>query len=499
MASSSNDTSVGAKAIRFKGSGSHEFMIWLAEWKKYLVYQGVHQIILEGVDSQGKLHDSSSNFKVFEPDFFMNFHNTNVLKGRIEDYICVKELIGEEFPWMWGYYSGKQIRVGQVLWGSIPTEAPTYQDVLYALRSLDLIAADSAELPFHRLFVGQTQAELDARAVAKAALEVQAAAGDAVAHCQLLEYELSPSVYELHDNHRRITVSDANNVTSKIVEQRMLKLQIKNDDELIEDIELKTVLDARCSAFSHYVKVKLGSCLAAYDKELMEAQLASEKRAYKSNELSKKCLDCMALLGDIKHIPDAEEALKLKDYHRCFLAVDNFYMRSGGQDVGRFRKEAESFRIQPGQDLNSHLELMRTSIERWLNIEFMEQKSLQLGTKATSSDPCLNNGASMYILNHPEVAFDNSLDLSDAEILAKGKDSIILLSEAKRFTLYSDSVKSSPRFKSIVSTMHTEDESARTVKALLASLRNFELSTSGSEMLKEERQAHPSYKKEIKA
>jgi hypothetical protein len=63
----------------------------------------------------------------------------------------------------------------------------------------------------------------------------------------------------------------------------------------------------------------------------------------------------------------------------------------------------------------------------------MEQKSLELTATASSADPYLNHGASLFILNHPEVAFDNSLDLTDAEILAKGEPSIILLSEAKRF------------------------------------------------------------------
>ena len=61
----------------------------------------------------------------------------------------------------------------------------------------------------------------------------------------------------------------------------------------------------------------------------------------------------MALLGDIKCIPDAEAANAERDYHRCFLAVDNHYMVLGGQDTELFRKEVESYRIQPGQDLNS--------------------------------------------------------------------------------------------------------------------------------------------------
>ena len=46
-------------------------------------------------------------------------------------------------------------------------------------------------------------------------------------------------------------------------------------------------------------------------------------------------------------------------------------MRLGGQDTDLLRKEAESFRIQPGQDLNSHLDLMQSSM---LNIEHMELK-----------------------------------------------------------------------------------------------------------------------------
>ena len=73
------------------------------------------------------------------------------------------------------------------------------------------------------------------------------------------------------------------------------------------------------------------------------------------------------------------------------------------------------------------------------------------------------------------------------EISVKGSHSVILLSEAKRFSLYTNSVKSSPRFKRIVEQFHTEDESKRTVRALITSLRNFEISNSGSEQLNQER------------
>ena len=485
----------GAKASKFKGSGSHEFMLWLSEWKKYLTYHGIHRIILEGLDSQGKKHVESTEFKISEIDFFMNFWNTDVLSERSEETKLVMCLI-------WGYYSQKQITLGVPIMGSTVVEEPDWEDTMYAFKALELpYGADN--LPFPKLFVGQTQTELDARAAHTIQLRALEAGNDpeaaSIASHELTQEQTTICVYQLHDKNKRVLITDINKANSMIVEQRLMNRQFKNVDEILSDQALETLKYPTCTDFNIYVKVKLGTRWAIYDKELKEAYITSEKRAQKSNELSQRCLDAMALLGDIKHIPCAEEALKRKDYYRCFLAVDNYYMRSGGQDVGRFRKEAESFRLQPGQDLNSHLELMRSSIERWLNIEFMEQKYLELSATASSSDPHLNHGASLFILNHPEVAFDNSLDLTDAEILAKGPPSIILLSEAKRFTMYADSVKSSPRFKDIVSGMHAADPSTRTVRSLLQSLRNYELSTSGKDDLEKERSLHPNYKKDIKA
>lgn len=215
-------------------------MIWLAEWKKYLVYQGVHQIILEGLDSQGKRHsEGSTDFKVDEIDFFMNFWNSDVLKGRSDEIQCVKTAIEQEFPWIWGYYSGKQIRLGVPLWGSTPVTAPDYYETLYALRELELIGANSTDLPFPKLFIGQTQAELNTRAAHTAELITLEAAGDAVAHSELLAEALSPCVYELHDNSRRILITDANKATSIIVEKRLVSRQFRNDDELHHDQNLE--------------------------------------------------------------------------------------------------------------------------------------------------------------------------------------------------------------------------------------------------------------------
>jgi hypothetical protein len=89
--------------------------------------------------------------------------------------------------------------------------------------------------------------------------------------------------------------------------------------------------------------------------------------------------------------------------------------------------------------------------------------------------------------------------MTDYEISVKGSRSVNLLSETKRFTLYSNSIKSSPRFKRIVEQFHTEDESLPTIKALITSLKNFELSNSGSEQLTQERRKNRQWKRDLKS
>ena len=110
---SSSSSTVGATVSTFKGTSSHEFMIWLAEWKKFLVYQGVHHIILDGRDSQGKIYNPAMDFKIFEPDLFMEFFNTEVIKSRRDEEDALTAQVLADWPWLIAYWSKKQIIVGQ--------------------------------------------------------------------------------------------------------------------------------------------------------------------------------------------------------------------------------------------------------------------------------------------------------------------------------------------------------------------------------------------------
>ena len=124
---SSSSSTVGATVCTFRGTSSHEFMIWLAEWKKFLVYQGGHHIIIDGKDSQGKNYNPSMDFKIFEPDFFTEFFNTEVIKSRKDEEEALTTQILADWPWLIAYWSRKQIIVKQKFRNAKAIEIPTFQ------------------------------------------------------------------------------------------------------------------------------------------------------------------------------------------------------------------------------------------------------------------------------------------------------------------------------------------------------------------------------------
>ncbi len=239
--------------------------------------------------------------------------------------------------------------------------------MISCLEELNLTVPGSGDMPYPTIEVACTPAELAQIETTRSALQAAANTGDLAAIDQLAaETHLT---YALADTKKKVNSMIVIAVIRKIAEIRLLKSQIKNDTELYCDMDAIKLEDPTCDIWDNkYICRKLGSQLPAFYRLLHDAEDTNLKRFLKHTEETKKCLDCLALLGEIKGINNAEEAIKRMDYHGCFMAVDNHYMRIGSQDPDIFRKEAESFRIQPGQDLNSHLDLVQSSLERWLNI-----------------------------------------------------------------------------------------------------------------------------------
>lgn len=159
----------------------------------------------------------------------------------------------------------------------------------------------------------------------------------------------------------KVNYMDVSVKVKKITKLRLLYRQIKSDAELEADIQVAAIERGDTpdnKDWSKYITTRLGFQKPAYEAKLNQAREDNQKRSLKHSDQSKKCLDALALLGDIKCIPEAELAISNKNYHSCFLAVDHHYMCLGGQDTALFRSEVESYSIQPGQDLNSHLDLL---------------------------------------------------------------------------------------------------------------------------------------------
>ena len=158
--------------------------------------------------------------------------------------------------------------------------------------------------------------------------------------------------YVLAKKRKKFNYMDVSVIIKKITNLRLLNRQIKNDSELEADIQAKAIElgdPPDKKDWSKYLSVKLGFQKPAYDLKLREAQENNQKRYLKKHsDQVKKCLDCLALLGEIKCIPNALAAIANRDYHRCFIAVDNYYMRLGGKTLNS--SEMKSNPTESNQD-----------------------------------------------------------------------------------------------------------------------------------------------------
>ena len=159
---SSTSSTVGAAVVTFKGSSSHDFMIWLAEWKKYLTYQGIHDIILDGSDGQGQTYDASVNFKIFEPDFFTKFYNNEIINSQKEEEDLVRGQIIREWPWLIAYLGRKHLTIDQVITDGAKRcdTIPSKAKMLYCLGELNLISPGSGDLPYPTIQLARSAAQM---------------------------------------------------------------------------------------------------------------------------------------------------------------------------------------------------------------------------------------------------------------------------------------------------------------------------------------------------
>ena len=86
------------------------------------------------------------DFKIFEPDFFMEFFNTEVNKSRKDEEEALTTQILADWPWLIAYWSRKQIIVGQKFSNAKAIEMPSKDAMLSCLEELNLTAYGSGDM-----------------------------------------------------------------------------------------------------------------------------------------------------------------------------------------------------------------------------------------------------------------------------------------------------------------------------------------------------------------
>ena len=232
-------------------------MIWLAEWKKYLVYEGVHHhIILDGVDSQGQ--QAFVDFKIFEPDLYTQFFNNEIIKSQKEkEELIIRGQIILEWPWFIAYWSRKHLTVDQfIAEGAKRCDIPSKTELILCLETLNLVPRGSGDLPYPTIDLARSAVQLTERL----SIETAAANGDQNA-IEVLE-DSTRFEYVLAQKRKKVNNMDVSVIIKKIANLRLLlNRQNKNDAELEADIqgiviELEDPPDKK--DWSKYLSAKLG-------------------------------------------------------------------------------------------------------------------------------------------------------------------------------------------------------------------------------------------------
>ncbi len=71
------------------------------------------------------------DFKIFEPDFLMEFFNTEVIKSRKDEEEALTTQILADWPWLIAYWSRKQIIVGQKFRNAKAIEIPSKDEMIW--------------------------------------------------------------------------------------------------------------------------------------------------------------------------------------------------------------------------------------------------------------------------------------------------------------------------------------------------------------------------------
>jgi hypothetical protein len=148
------------------------------------------------------------DFKIFEPDFFMEFFNTEVIKSSRDEEEALTTQVLAEWLWLIAYWSKKQIIVGQKFCNAKEIEIPSKDEVISCLEELNHTVTGSGDMPYLTVEVAcATPAQLTeiVETTKRSALQATANAGDLAAIDQISADEAHPT-FALADTKKKRSI-----------------------------------------------------------------------------------------------------------------------------------------------------------------------------------------------------------------------------------------------------------------------------------------------------
>jgi len=451
------------KCPNFDGTTCFEWLVFLPQWKAFMSHHRVDEIIQKGTFK-------NLSFKALDSDG--PSIADSYLQWTKEQELEMKKSLKEE---LYTIFMKQSTWVPYVLDGmKVPVGASTGEALIrtpYAATGVynnELKVIQKKLCPFGEVELYVPIVEGDANDPLLPSFHIYDMAGEAAT-------EIAKTTYCKYKNVKAILAGkpyDAVDPTPAVTESAFLTQVAKLDQYQIAEI----------------YKI---------NKAEMKDFMATSKTLA---DLTTKCIMCFEKIAPSKREQISEEIARC-DFFGAYKKLNAFYVRVGAGNIKAFEDEAESYRLQPGQDLGSHFEAIHQAFSRWAGVSWLNsvlhiaEGDAELTAKAIDVPDrvCHWNSGCMTDAAIIQANLLEPIDPFNGLLTAGKLLSPVLIPESRRFQILQKSVIHNPRFRTVAQAFSSMNENERTVTALTIRMSNQESSPEGIEALQREKQANPGY------
>jgi len=450
----------------FEGFTCSDWLSFQPQWKALMRHYGVENIILEGIYYGVPYHEIHHKAPLLQDAY---------IKWTVEKFVATKKELDEKLPnifleettWVPYVVSELVVPVGASSGRAIiKMPFPPNKNYNEVETLANFVHPWSKEKLTHQVRQG------DANSMVMSIFQVHIIAEEAAT-------EIADYRYRSHLNIHEIMAGKPYAVPVPI--PSMTALQFMQNVANLNEFEIMEVTAIYKEALGKFLKM---------------SKMLTEIRT--------KCYWCFEKIN-LSCREKITSELHNQQYFKAYKALNAFFVRAGAWDTNAFKDEADSYRLQVGQDLNSHLDAVHQALKKWAASSWLNSV-----LRIPNFDTDLTTAA---IDMSEQIGIWNSGDLTDVEIMAAHAKhpfdpfngwvpavtaiSPVVITEVRRFQIFKDSVIGSPRFRIVAEMFSSMNENERTVTAITTRLRNQETFFIGREALEQEQISNPGYQARI--